>query len=97
MPLSFYSDLEDTKIQTYPLGAYYDGHGIYFLLNSEFTSRVYFDQVMMKKKQLIEYARINIKHKLSIQQRSFVCMWIIHLKNSLRFRTNSSNLTYLST
>jgi pullulanase/glycogen debranching enzyme len=86
MPVYFYSDREDTTIPTcpgrpYPLGAYYDGHGINFALYSEFATRVYlclFRPSHDEKKQLIEYARLNIKGKLSIQQRSFVFMWIIH-------------------
>ena len=57
MPVHCYPDWEDTVLPTcpgrpYPLGAYYDGHGINFALYSgnlllKFIY-VYFDQVMMR-------------------------------------------------
>ena len=72
MPVYLYSDWEDTTIPTspgrpYPLGAYYDGHGINFALYSEYATRVYlclFQPSHNAKQQLIEYARINMKGKL---------------------------------
>jgi len=62
---------EDGKLRTYPgnpypLGAYYDGHGINFALYSEYATKVYlclFRPSHDEKKQLVEYARINIKGK----------------------------------
>jgi pullulanase/glycogen debranching enzyme len=71
MPVYFYSDREDTMIQTcpgrpYPLGAFYDGHGINFAIYSEYATKVYlclFRPSHDGKQQLIEYARINIKGK----------------------------------
>ena len=62
---------EEPKITTYPgkpypLGAYYDGHGINFALYSEFATKVYlclFEASHNNKYDLIEYTRINIKGK----------------------------------
>jgi pullulanase/glycogen debranching enzyme len=72
MPINFYSDRGDTNIPTcpgrpYPLGAYYDGHGINFALYSEYATKVYlclFQSSHNEKQQLVEYARLNVKGKL---------------------------------
>jgi glycogen operon protein len=71
MPVHCYPDWEDTTIPTcpgrpYPLGAYYDGHGINFALYSEFATKVYlclFRPSHDATHELIEYTRINIKGK----------------------------------
>jgi pullulanase/glycogen debranching enzyme len=86
MPIHFYSEWDDTPVQTcpgrpYPLGAYYDGHGINFALYSEYATKVYlclFRPGHDENHQLIEYARINIKGKLSIHPRFIVCIHLIH-------------------
>jgi isoamylase len=60
---------DDTSIVTYPgspypLGAYYDGHGINFALYSEFATKVQlclFRKTDNEKENFIEYARINVK------------------------------------
>ena len=52
----------------YPLGAFYDGHGINFALYSEYATKVYlclFHPSYDQKQQFIEYARINMKGTIS--------------------------------
>jgi glycogen operon protein len=97
--MSGYSDLnwEVPKIKTYPgtpypLGAYYDGHGINFALYSEYATKVYlclFRPSHDEKQQLIEYARINMKGNTFIESFIQILKYL--------FRTNSPNLAYLST
>jgi pullulanase/glycogen debranching enzyme len=69
MPQYCHLDCDDTTIATYPgnpypLGAYYDGHGINFALYSEFATKVHlclFRQVDDEKQDFVEYTRINMK------------------------------------
>src|SRR5579859_4220995 len=71
MPIYHYSDWTDTTIPTspgrpYPLGAYYDGHGINFALYSEYATKVYlclFRPSHDEKQKFVEYGRINMKGK----------------------------------
>jgi glycogen operon protein len=63
---------DDTTIATYPgspypLGAYYDGHGINFALYSEFATKVQlclFRKNENEKQNFDEYARINVKGEI---------------------------------
>ncbi|CAF1252071.1 unnamed protein product [Rotaria sp. Silwood1] len=62
---------EDPKITTYPgdpypLGAYYDGHGINFALYSECATKSYlclFRPSHNEKHELVEYARIKMRER----------------------------------
>ena len=70
MPQYCYVDNDETTITTYPgnpypLGAFYDGHGINFAIYSEYATKV---QLCLFQKnenddELIEYTRINIKEQ----------------------------------
>ena len=105
MPVHFHSDLEDTTISScpgrpFPLGATYDGHGINFALYSEYATKVYlclFRPSHDESRQLVEYARINIKGKYQVQSNSFLFISMIYLNNSFLSRTNASDLACLFT
>ena len=65
---------EGPKITTYPgtpypLGAFYDGHGINFAVYSENATKVYlclFRPNHDEKHKLVEYAKIRVKGNVSI-------------------------------